>query len=75
MADARLMTPQPHLLPSVRTELLAAGYSVCDAWYEGNSRASIIEVTHYSLGVERNPDLFYPDAATVLTDAALTHLC
>ena len=75
MRDAAAMTPQPHLLPSVRTELLAAGYSVCDSWYEGYSRELIIEVTHYSLGVDRNPDLFYRDAATTLTDAALTNLC
>ena len=75
MRDAREMTPQPHLLPAVRSELLEAGYGVCDAWYEGHSRALIIEVTHYSLDVERNRDLFYSDAATTLTDAALTNLC
>lgn len=75
MRDAQTITPQPHLISSVRAEMLAAGYSVCDARREGHSRATIIEVTHYSLGVDRHPDLFYSDAATTLTDSALRNLC
>lgn len=75
MREAETISPQPHLIRSVRAELLAAGYAACDAWYEGHSRATIIEVTHYSLGVDRHRDLFYSDAATTLTDAALTNLC
>lgn len=72
LAEVKTTFVQPELLPMVKDELLAAGYTVCPVIAEGIDRDLAILVISESLGDEGN---FKPNAAAVMYDAAATHLC
>lgn len=60
-------------IPSNIEELIVEmGYLTCEAWDEGASRQTLIEVVDSGLG---NSIGFTSDAATIFVDAALNHLC
>lgn len=63
----------PVLTPSLEDQILEVGYSACDIYAEGIAKDFIIIVMEDAIAPY--PDVYTPRAATIITDAALTHLC
>lgn len=63
----------PSLTPSMESQLLEVGYLACDMYADGTSRDTIVFVMEQA--VADYQDVYTPRAASIITDAALTHLC
>lgn len=63
----------PALTPEMEQLMLEVGYSACDIQDQGFTREFIILVMEEA--VADYPDVYKPRAASIITDAALTHLC
>ena len=63
----------PVMTDEMERLMLEVGYSACDIYAEGIDKDFIIIVMKEAIAPY--PDVYTPRAATIITDAALTHLC